>query len=87
MDEGAQIERWLQRTVTALEGAKGDPGALEGVLERYLEEGEALGISPYGMRDFFDISHPGLGDRAGLGGEALEALRVLYDEVSQRRWR
>ena len=76
----------LQRAVARFRAARGDAKALEAAIERYLEEGDSLQMSPYELRDYFDISSPGLLEKAGFALSELESGSEIFDKVSKARY-
>ncbi len=86
LSEQQKLRLFLTKTIEALRAAQGDSDAVKSALERYMAEGDAAGMSPYELRDYFDISSPGLAEKAGYGKqEAAEATKI-FDKVSKARY-
>lgn len=81
-----QLDELLERAVKRFRAARGSDAKLRVAIERYLEEGDALDRSPLELRDYFDISSPGLVEQAGYAADELTHAIELFDSVSEARY-
>ena len=85
-DEPDSVDTLLANAVIWLSEARGDPAKVEAAIARYLEEGDALELSPYELRDYFDISSPSLPEQADYSPEEQEAAAEIFTRVSKKRY-
>jgi len=88
-DEEAQEEQirdLLERAVERFRAARGSSMKLRAAIEQYLEDGDALDCSPFELRDYFDISSPGLVEEAGYLADEQQHASELFDSVSAARY-
>jgi hypothetical protein len=77
---------FFTKTIDALRAARGDSEAVKRALESYMAEGDAAGMSPYELRDYFDISSPGLAEKAGYGKQEAAEASEIFEAVSKARY-
>ena len=82
----AAIDELLEETVESLKSARGKPAEIKATIAEYLERGDALEMSPMELRDYFDISDPGLHEQAGFSEEECEQASEVFTEVSDARY-
>jgi hypothetical protein len=84
--EDDPVDTLLINAVSWLSAARGNAAKVEAAIERYLKEGDALDLSPYELRDYFDISSPTLPEQAQYSQEEQEAASAIFTRVSRRRY-
>jgi hypothetical protein len=84
--EDDPVDTLLINAVSWLSAARGDATKVETAIERYLKEGDALDLSPYELRDYFDISSPTLPEQAQYSQEEQAAASALFTRVSRKRY-
>ncbi len=84
--EDAEIEGLLRRAVDRLMRARGSISEIRAAIHLYLAEGDSQNRSPLELRDYFDISYPGLAQKAGYTESEQEEASQLFDEVSEERY-
>ena len=85
-EHGKAIDDLLARMVARLRDAHGNPAKVKSAIEQYLQEGDALEMSPLELRDYFDISSPGLPETAGFTSSESNEASELFDEVGSARY-
>jgi len=80
--EDTEIEDLLRRAVDRLMRARGSTSEIRAAIDLYLAEGDSQHRSPLELRDYFDISCPGLAQKAGYTESEQEEASQLFDEVS-----
>ena len=76
----------LRRAVDRLMRARGSTSEIRAAIDLYLAEGDSQHRSPLELRDYFDISYPGLAQKAGYTESEQEEASQLFDEVSKERY-
>jgi hypothetical protein len=82
--EDADLHRFLAKHTRSFRKARGDEKKLRVAITRYLEEGNARHMSPLELRDHFDISSPGLLEKAGLNEQECERGAKIFEEVAAK---
>ncbi len=77
----------LSKAIDRFRDARGSREKIKKAIEQYLEEGDAIEMSPLELRDYFDISSPGLPEKAGFSLQELDEASELFTEVSSARYR
>ena len=85
-EEQDPVDALLANAVVWLREARGDVTRVKAVVERYLKEGDALELSPYELRDYFDISTPTLTEQAQYSGEEQAEASAIFTRVSRKRY-
>ncbi len=80
------VEELLAKTVAELRAVDADAIKLGAAIDAYLQAGDDLGMSPYELRDYFDISSPGLAEEAGYSGDNLDKASMIFTQVSNARY-
>ena len=84
--EDDPVDALLSNAASWLIKARGDAAKVEAAIERYLKEGEALELSPYELRDYFDISSPTLPEQAQYSRKEQEEASAIFTRVSRKRY-
>jgi hypothetical protein len=85
-DWGNEIGHLLGETITYLKEAKGDDLLTASAIRRYIEQGEAIDMSPLELWDYFAISHPGLPMRAGYAEHEIERIDAVFTSLMEKRY-
>ena len=84
--EEAELDGLLRRAVDRLIRARGNTPEIRAAIALYLAEGDSQERSPLELRDYFDISWPGLVGKAGYTETEQDEASQLFDEVSEERY-
>jgi hypothetical protein len=80
------IDSFLEKHVAQFRAARADTAKLAQAINAYLDEGEELELSPHELRDYFDISSPGLLESAGFSDSEIERGGELFEKLSAERY-
>jgi hypothetical protein len=81
-----KFRQLVNETVERLKAAAGDRDKIETALQRYIDEGHKLGMSPYILWDYFAISSPGIPERAGYAGSDRKQCVGVFEALSKRKF-
>lgn len=76
----------LTRAVARFKIARENSAELKSAITAYLEEGDKHAKSPMELRDYFDISSPGLLEDAGYNETEIEEASALFETIAEIRY-
>ncbi len=79
-------DKLISQATEMLRSARGDASKIKLAIQVYLTGGDALEMSPLELRDYFDISSPGMLEEAGYNEEEMEEAAAIFEEVSSARY-
>ena len=82
--EWAAVLKLLEKHTKRLRQARGNDKKVRVAIAAYLKEGDELLRSPYELRDYFDISSPGMVGKAGFNKQERERAAKIFEHEGRR---
>jgi hypothetical protein len=81
------FELLVEDTVSRLRVAAGSCAKVRAAIRHYINRGDALGMSPMILWDYFAISSPGIPERAGYDEADRKSAVGVFEELSAAKFR
>jgi hypothetical protein len=85
MDWGA-FEELVKLTIIRLQQGRGNATKVRAAIRHYISRGDAFGMSPMILTDYFAISRPGIPRQAGFTDDEVEGAVAVFEDLMDAKF-